>query len=210
MMTPTEFMREYTAVGKNHDLEAILSFIADDAVFLFSNRTSHFGKDAIRRAIERNFDIIKNEEYRIEDMTWLASSDEVAACIYEFHWSGEIDGKPVEGAKVTRKYYSHWYKEHVETVTHTDTNGYFEFGGAWKHAIVGVLHQPVIEEEVVVEYNNTNHTVFEVAKMDYESFGELSAVQNRDREHGKDRLIKKDGKLFLKFDLDSDKVPIGR
>ena len=96
-MTPTEFMRAYTAVGKNHDLEAILSFIAEDAVFLFSNRSSHFGKDVIRRAIQRNFAIIKNEEYRIEDLEWLASSNDVAACIYEFHWSGEIDGKPAEG-----------------------------------------------------------------------------------------------------------------
>jgi len=90
-------MREYAAGGKTHNLDAILSFIAQDAVFLFSNRKSHFGKDAIRRAIHRNFDIIKNEKYRVEDLEWLASSDDVAACIYEFHWSGEIDGKPAEG-----------------------------------------------------------------------------------------------------------------
>jgi len=45
-------------------------------------------------------------------------------------------GNPVVGATVTRKYYSGWYDQHVETVTHTDSKGVFEFDGAWKAAAV--------------------------------------------------------------------------
>ena len=117
-----------------------------------------------------------------------------------------VDGKPVAGAKVTRKYYSHWYNEHVETVTHTDAKGYFEFAGVWKSAAVDVMHQPVIEEQVVVEHNSTNYTVLDVTKMNYDSFGELSDIPDHDKAH----LSKQDGKLCLKYDLDVDRVPIGQ
>ena len=120
------------------------------------------------------------------------------------------DGKPVEGAKVTRSYHSHWYNKHVEDVVRTDVKGYFEFKGAWKQAVVDVPHQPVIEQVVVVEYNGTNRTVMNLTKLNYESFGELKAVQFEDPAHGKDRLSEKEGKLYLKFDLNLEKVPIGK
>ncbi len=96
-MTPTEFMREYLRLGQTRDIEALLALIDDDAVFLFSNQSSHFGKDAIRNAICANFDAIQNEDYGIRDLKWLVSSDEVAVCVYEFGWVGEIDGAPASG-----------------------------------------------------------------------------------------------------------------
>src|SRR5437899_2930988 len=113
------------------------------------------------------------------------------------------NGKPVAGAKVTRRYHSHWYKDQVEEVVRTDAKGYFEFKGAWKKAVVEVLHQPVIEEQVIVEHNSTNYTVLDVTKMNYDSFGELSDVSQQD----KSRLSKQDGRLYFKYDLDLDKVP---
>lgn len=97
-MSPTEFMRAYEAATNTHDLEGTLALIADDAVYLFSDESSHVGKAAIRAALRANFDAISNETYRIHDLRWLAASDEVAACIYSFDWSGEIDGKPAGGA----------------------------------------------------------------------------------------------------------------
>ena len=95
------------------------------------------------------------------------------------------DGKPVEGAKVTRRYHSHWYNKHVEDVVRTDAKGYFEFNDVWKRAPVNVPHQPVIEQVVVVEYNGTKHTVMNLTKLNYERFGELTAVQFEDPTHGK-------------------------
>ena len=96
-MTPTEFMREYLNLARTRDIEALLALIDDDVVFLFSNQSSHFGKDAIRSAICANFEAIQNEDYGISDLTWLVSSDEVAVCVYEFAWVGEIDGAPASG-----------------------------------------------------------------------------------------------------------------
>jgi uncharacterized protein (TIGR02246 family) len=96
-MSPTEFMRAYEAAANRHDLQATLDLIGEDAIYLFSDQSSHVGKQAIRRAIQTNFDAIKAETYRIEHLRWLASSDSVAACVYEFYWRGEVDGKPAEG-----------------------------------------------------------------------------------------------------------------
>lgn len=96
--TPQAFMRAYEAATAAHDLEGALELIADDAVYLFSNESSHVGKAAVRRALEANFAAIKAEEYRIEGLRWLAESDEVAACVYAFHWAGEIRGEPASGS----------------------------------------------------------------------------------------------------------------
>ena len=96
-MSPEDFLRLYEKATASHDLEATLELIADDAVYLFSNQSSHLGKPAIREALRKNFDAIKAESYRIANVTWLATSADVAACVYEFHWSGEIHGKPASG-----------------------------------------------------------------------------------------------------------------
>ena len=96
-MLPTELMRAYEAAANRHDLKTILEMTADDAIFWFSDRSAHVGKDAIARAIQTNFDAIKNEQYRITDLTWLAASEDIAACVYKFRWSGEVAGKAASG-----------------------------------------------------------------------------------------------------------------
>lgn len=126
--------------------------------------------------------------------------------------SGKIvaNGVPVEGAKVTRKYYSNWYADRVETVTVTDDKGHFAFEGAWKKALMNVPHQAVVHVEVIVENKGTNRTVLDLTKLSYANFGELQTVQDQDPERGKDRLKERDGKLYLEYDLELDKLPIGK
>ena len=96
-MSPSEFMRRYEAATNSHDLEATRAMIADDAVYLFSDGTVHAGKAAIALALAANFEAIRNEAYRISSLTWLVDTAAAAVCVYEFDWSGEIDGKPAAG-----------------------------------------------------------------------------------------------------------------
>ena len=109
-------MRAYETVLNAHDLVGTLALIADDAVFLFSNETSHIGKAAIAKAVGANFDAIKLETYRISGLRWLAESDDVAACVYAFHWAGEIDGHPASGSgrgtSVLRRVDGEWRVAH--------------------------------------------------------------------------------------------------
>ncbi len=109
-------MRAYEAATNAHDLEGTIALIADDAVYLFSDQSSHFGKDAIRTVLQANFAAISNETYRISDLRWLAESGDVAVCVYAFDWSGEIAGKPASGSgrgtSVLRRVKGSWRVAH--------------------------------------------------------------------------------------------------
>src|SRR4051812_15441221 len=97
-MTPAEFMREYERSGRVHGLEHTLGLIDDDAIYWFSDGTSHVGKRAIEQVFRRNFEAIKDESYRISDIVWVAESPDFAACVYRFDWSGMVRGAPASGS----------------------------------------------------------------------------------------------------------------
>ena len=86
-----------------------------------------FGKPAIAEGLKRNFAGIRNDAYEVLDVTWMMESDEAAACVFMFQWSGEIDGKPASGrgrgASILRRVGGEWRTiyEHLS-------------GGAWKPA----------------------------------------------------------------------------
>jgi uncharacterized protein (TIGR02246 family) len=94
------------------DLNGMLELIADDAAYFWSSGDALFGKAAIAKGLQRNFSAIRNDTYETFDLTWVAKSDDVAACIYAFRWTGEIDGKAVggkgRGSTVLRKVDGEW------------------------------------------------------------------------------------------------------
>ena len=92
-----QFMGEYEQATDSHDLEKLLSMIDDRAIYLFSDESVHEGKQAIAKVLEHNFTLIKSESYAINNLTWLAKSGEVAACVYDYSWSGVIHGNAVSG-----------------------------------------------------------------------------------------------------------------
>ncbi len=97
IQTPDEFIQEYERATNSHDLEATLAMIGDGAIYLFSDGSVHAGKHAIEQVLRHNFDIIQDETYSVSHLTWLARSSEVAACVYDFSWSGTVQGKPASG-----------------------------------------------------------------------------------------------------------------
>lgn len=107
-----EFMKEYERAANAHDLERSLWLIDDEAIFLFSDQSVHAGKEAIRRAFRKNFETIQDETYSIDNLTWLVATEEVAACVYDFSWSGMIGGQPASGSgrgtTVLRSYRGEW------------------------------------------------------------------------------------------------------
>lgn len=96
-MSHEAFLEHYERATSSHDLDATLDLIAEDAIYLFSDRSSHIGKAAIRKVLESNFMSIKDETYNLGAIRWVAVSETVAACVYEFHWRGLIDGEQRSG-----------------------------------------------------------------------------------------------------------------
>ncbi len=96
--TPGDFMIAYERVMNARDLVAASRMIDGNAIYLFSNETVHRGRKAVLQAIANNFDSIQGETFSFANLTWFIETDEVAACIYDFSWSGLIEGKPVSGS----------------------------------------------------------------------------------------------------------------
>jgi len=96
--TADEFMEMYEAATNSHDLEAVLALIDEEAIYLFSDESVHAGKEAIERVLARNFGLIQDEIYSLHNVTWVAKGADVAACVYDYTWSGVIHGRPASGS----------------------------------------------------------------------------------------------------------------
>ncbi|MCA9562149.1 MAG: nuclear transport factor 2 family protein [Myxococcales bacterium] len=96
--SPSATVASYERASDSHDLNGVLSLVAPGAVYFFSNKTAYLGKLAIGAAIARNFGAISEESYRLENVRWLAESESVAVCIYDYHWSGVITEQRASGS----------------------------------------------------------------------------------------------------------------
>lgn len=115
-MTPDDFMRDYEAASNDHNLEATLRLIDEDAVYMFSNESIHVGKETVATAIKTNFDAIALESYKISNLTWLSHTAEVAICVYDYSWSGIVGGENASGngrgTSVIKRHGESWKVSH--------------------------------------------------------------------------------------------------
>jgi ketosteroid isomerase-like protein len=96
-MEPDEFVAAYEMALNTQNWAEVALLINEDACVTFSSGTVHRGKDAVRRAFEGNFAVIADETYRISNVHWVRKDREYAAYLFDFDWTGLIDGKPASG-----------------------------------------------------------------------------------------------------------------
>ena len=115
MTTPADFIREYEQACNTHNFDNVVTLIAPEAVYWFNDGSFH-GPDQIRGAFEKTWTAIQDERYALEDVNWIAASDEVAVCVYRFRWQGHAGGQFVSGAgrgtSVLRRDDGHWRVAH--------------------------------------------------------------------------------------------------
>ena len=97
-MSATDFVRSYELALATQDWGAVDPLVHHDASVTFSDGSVHKGKDAVRAAFERNFRAIVGERYRITNVHWLLQSEHAAVYLFDFHWTGTIDGHSASGA----------------------------------------------------------------------------------------------------------------
>jgi len=97
-MTPDDLLRAYEAGLATQDWEQVEPLFHADACVTFSNGKRFRGRGEIGQAFSDNFALIEDEHYELADVHWLAKEPGHAVCIYDFRWSGLIDGKPANGA----------------------------------------------------------------------------------------------------------------
>lgn len=95
-MRPEDTLKQYETTTKLHDFDQLVPLISSDAIFWF-NDGSHSGLDEIRNAFEKTWRNFPLEDYWLEDVNWIATGDNAAACTYYFRWKYETEGKSVLG-----------------------------------------------------------------------------------------------------------------
>lgn len=97
-MSPQEFVKAYEMALGAQDWDTVSPLIHINASVVFSNGARHNGKSEIGAAYQRNFDAIKSEEYSMTNLHWLSVTTEMAAYMFDFHWTGVISGKTASGS----------------------------------------------------------------------------------------------------------------
>ncbi|MEL7006744.1 MAG: nuclear transport factor 2 family protein [Bacteroidota bacterium] len=96
-MKPEKFITSYEAALGAQSWKAVEPLISENVSVSFSNGTTHIGKENVRKAFERNFSLIKNERYAIKNVRWVVQDEKYAVYLFEFSWTGIIEGKSASG-----------------------------------------------------------------------------------------------------------------
>jgi ketosteroid isomerase-like protein len=97
-ITPDDFVRSYEAALASQQWAAVDPLMHDDVCVTFSTGAVHTGKPAVRRAFEHNFASIEDERYRITNIHWVLRSEDFAVYLFDFQWSGRINGRETRGS----------------------------------------------------------------------------------------------------------------
>ncbi|HYK71865.1 MAG TPA: nuclear transport factor 2 family protein [Pseudoneobacillus sp.] len=96
MKTVQNALDAYIHATNSHKFEHVAKLLSNHAVYMFTNK-SWIGKDQIQTYFEGSWKAIEDEVYTIEDITWLASNENSAICIFVYQWKGYINGESKEG-----------------------------------------------------------------------------------------------------------------
>lgn len=77
-MQPEEFIKAYGAALASQDWKNVAPLVAEAVSVTFSDGSVHIGKVNVQAAFEKNFSIIKNEEYSIYNVRWLSREENFA------------------------------------------------------------------------------------------------------------------------------------
>ena len=97
-MHPEEFIISYEAALASQNWDNVEPLVHAKACVTFSNGTVHKGLKAIKVAFTNNFSLIKDEKYFITDVHWVVKDKEFAVYLFNFNWSGFIDGQQASGS----------------------------------------------------------------------------------------------------------------
>lgn len=90
-------MKRYEVATNSHDISKLRPLIATGATYWFTDG-SYVGIADIEAVIIKTFQAIQDECYSIRSIEWIATSAHFAVCVYDFEWSGLVNGRRKEGS----------------------------------------------------------------------------------------------------------------
>ncbi len=96
-MSAEDFIHAYQKALASQQWAFVEPLVHDNACVTFSNGAVHIGKAAVQSAYEANFSEIEDEDYRISNVHWVRRGEDACVYLFEFSWSGRINGQDVQG-----------------------------------------------------------------------------------------------------------------
>ena len=110
-MRPLDFIKKYEQAISTQEWGNVDELIHPDCVVTFTNGT-YKGKPEVEKIFRKNFALIKDEKYSISNIHFVTEKTDYAVFIFNYHWSGIINGEPAEGSgrgtSVIIKSNDHW------------------------------------------------------------------------------------------------------
>lgn len=108
-------MKNYEDAANSRDFNKVQKFVSDDAVFWFTDG-SYTGIENVRSAFEQTWNVIKDEQYYLQNLKWIYNDDNCAVCLYNFVSNGTIKGTLTKvigrGTSVLKKIENEWKVVH--------------------------------------------------------------------------------------------------
>jgi ketosteroid isomerase-like protein len=89
-------LENYIAATNSHSFENVAKYVSPEAVYWFTNKECKNIKE-IEEYFNNTWNLIKNEVYRISDVNWIGIDNNIATCLYTYHWEGYHNGNFVSG-----------------------------------------------------------------------------------------------------------------
>ena len=93
--SPQACATQFTDALVRRDIKAALARLTDEVVFFYSNGATIVGKDAFSALMTTSWKVVENDEYQSAESTWVAQTDDAAAVVYSFAWSGTARGTEI-------------------------------------------------------------------------------------------------------------------
>ena len=95
-MNAQEHLKTYEQALATQLWKNIAPLMHPDICVTFNNGT-YKGIAEVEGAFRKTFDLIKDETYQITNIHWIRNDESLAVCLYNFHWSGLINGQEASG-----------------------------------------------------------------------------------------------------------------
>lgn len=89
-------MNNYIVQTNSHDFDNVKKCLHRDAYFIFTDKVCADFND-LEEYFNGTWNTIKDEIYEIKNLKWIVNEKETAVCVYDFKYSGYIDGEHKEG-----------------------------------------------------------------------------------------------------------------
>lgn len=96
-MDPQQALEAYIRATNTHDFQQVKAILHENALYWFSDKTCATPGE-IREYFENAWRQVKDEVYRAEDVHWIVTDENSAACLYTYRYEGYVGERLVSGS----------------------------------------------------------------------------------------------------------------